>query len=82
MTTPDSSFSTDSPNPPPERLWTMRRNGRSFWAELCSDERGWEVRFVTEGKWFASDVLESRERAIRSAHAMHASLAAIGWVPS
>ena len=60
----------------------MRRNGRSFWAELSSGQQGWEVQFVTEGQWFASDVLESRERAIRSARAMHASLAAIGWVPT
>jgi hypothetical protein len=66
--------------PSPERLWTMRRNGRSFSAEISSGQRGWELRFVTDGKWFASDVLESRERAIRSAREMHANLAAIGWV--
>ena len=80
MATPGSLSSVDSPDPAPERLWTMLRNGRSFWAELSSGQRGWEVRFVTEGKWFASDVLESRERAVRSAREMHASLVAIGWV--
>ena len=68
------------PNLSAEHLWTVRNGNRSFAAELVRNHRGLELRFSSNGHWFASQSAGSREVAKRSASTVLDDLIADGWL--
>ena len=64
-----------------EPLWTVRRDGRSVRAELRRQVGAWEVRLLSDGHWFASHTLGSRELALMWADGIYDGLVAVGWMP-
>lgn len=62
-----------------EHLWVVRKDHRSFAAELYRDRDGWELRFLSDGHCFASDASTSRELAIVYADALRHAFTAEGW---
>lgn len=71
---------TNRPHLSVERLWTVRQGGQSLSAELIRHHRGWQVHFLSNEHWFASESVGSRELAINSATAVLNDLIAEGWV--
>ena len=65
-----------------EQLWTVRNGDRSFGAALVVNHRSFEVRFVGNGHWFASQSVGSRELAVLVASVIQDDLLADGWVPA
>ena len=63
-----------------EQLWTVRNGERSLGAALTLNHRGFEVRFLSDGHWFASQVVRSRELAVLVASVVRDDLLADGWV--
>ena len=63
-----------------ERLSTVRQGDRSLSAELIRDHRGWQVHFLSNEHWFASESVGSREVAISVAGGLLNDLIAEGWV--
>lgn len=62
-----------------EHLWIVRKEHRSFEADLYRDHHGWELRFLSDGQWFASQHLSSRELAIVYAGFLQNALTSDGW---
>ena len=58
----------------------MRNGDRSFGAELVRNHRGLEVRFLSNGHWFASQSAGSREVANLCASTVRDDLIADGWL--
>jgi hypothetical protein len=48
--------------------------------ELLRDHRGWQLHFLSNERWFASESVGSRELAINSATALLDDLIGEGWV--
>ena len=73
--------SSDETQPDPfvEHLWMVRKDHRSIAADLYRDHNGWEVRFLSDGAWFASDARGSRELAIMYADVLRQTFIADGW---
>src|SRR5215467_10177641 len=71
---------TQGPHSSTERLWTVRQGARSLSVELIRDHRGWQVHFLSNEHWFASESVGSRELAINSATAVLNDLIGEGWV--
>jgi hypothetical protein len=65
-----------------EQLWTVRNGARSLGAALALNHRGFEVRFLSDGHWFASQLLRSRDLAVLVASVVQDDLLADGWVPT
>jgi len=63
-----------------EQLWTVRNGERSLGAALTLNHRGFEVRFLSDGHWFASQLVRSREVAVLVASVVQDDLLADGWV--
>jgi hypothetical protein len=72
--------STQRPHSSTERLWTVRQDDRSLSVELLRDHRGWQLHFLSNERWFASESVGSRELAINSATALLDDLIGEGWV--
>ena len=71
---------TQRPHSSTERLWTVRQGDRSLSVELTRDHRGWQVHFLSNDRWFASESVGSREVAISVAGALLNDLNAEGWI--
>ena len=65
-----------------ERLWTVRQGDRSLSVKLSRDHRDWQVHFLNNEYWFASESVASREVAIGVASVLLNDLIAEGWVKS
>jgi hypothetical protein len=63
----------------PRRLWTLRRDGQSLAMELCPRVDGCELRFVGNGRVFASQVRDSGVLATRWAAVLRNDFIADGW---
>jgi len=68
------------PNLSAEHLWTVRNGDRSFGAELIRNHQGLELRFLSNGHWFASQSAGSREVANLCASTVLDDLIADGWL--
>jgi hypothetical protein len=68
--------------PPPaiEPLWTVRKGQRLFHAQIFQNHQGYEVRFVSDGQWFATQSFASREHAVWHADLFQRDLLTEGWV--
>jgi len=71
---------TKGPHVSTEPLWTVRQGDRSLSVEVIRDHRGWQVHFLSNKHWFASESVGSREVAISLASALLNDLIAEGWV--
>jgi len=71
---------TQRPHSSTERLWTVCQGDRSLSVELTRDHRGWQVHFLSNERWFASESVGSREVAISVAGALLNDLNAEGCV--
>ena len=67
------------PDPFVERLWIVHNDHRSVAADLYWDRVGWEVRFLSDGCWFASDASGSRELAVMYADVLRQAFITDGW---
>jgi hypothetical protein len=73
--------SSDEPQPYTfvEHLWIVRKDHQTIAEDLYRDRDGWDVRFLSDGHWFASDASRSRELAIIYADALKQAFLAEGW---
>jgi len=67
------------PYPFVEHLWIVRKDHQSVAMDLYRDRGGWELRFLSDGCWFASEASGSRELAITYANLIRQDLLSDGW---
>jgi hypothetical protein len=72
--------STQRPHSSTERLWRVRQDDRSLSVELVRDHRGWQLHFLSNERWFASESVGSRELAINISTALLNDLIGEEWV--
>ena len=71
--------SRERPVPFIDHLWTVRKGDQIVRAELLQDDRVCQLRFFSEGHWFAAQSYASHEHAVRYADLFQRDLLRAGW---
>jgi hypothetical protein len=75
----NSAIVTTSPGPSIDHLWTVRKGDQIVRAELFQHGEC-QVRFFSDGYWFAAQSFASRDHAVRYAGLFERDLVRAGWV--